>query len=260
MKICRNCGEKFDTVRCVVCGRKSSAKYKATHAEKVKAKSAAYIAKNKEKIAETSRKYREQNREKIRKVKRKWVEENRERLRELKRKWIAKYPEKAKASRAKYQAAHPERMELFLEWKKVNPEKVLAKNIRWQAANPEKVKAIRKKYYEKNREKLRVDSARRHASTPEANRLRKHVRRAREKSNGGLLSPGIVEKLFALQKGKCACCGLPLGKEYHIDHIMPIALGGPNEDRNVQLLRKKCNLSKQAKHPIDFMQSKGFLL
>lgn len=35
---------------------------------------------------------------------------------------------------------------------------------------------------------------------------------------------------------------------------------GSNTDDNIQLLCKTCNLSKGAKHPIDFMQSKGFLL
>jgi len=52
----------------------------------------------------------------------------------------------------------------------------------------------------------------------------------------------------------------PLGDDFHMDHIMPIALGGSNTDDNMQLLRKECNLQKQAKHPIDFMQSRGLLL
>lgn len=56
------------------------------------------------------------------------------------------------------------------------------------------------------------------------------------------------------------CCGLPLGDNYHIDHIMPLALGGSNTDDNIQLLRQRCNNQKCAKHPVDFMQSRGFLL
>jgi hypothetical protein len=41
---------------------------------------------------------------------------------------------------------------------------------------------------------------------------------------------------------------------------MPLALGGSNTDDNMQLLRAICNYHKYTKHPIDFMQSKGFLL
>jgi 5-methylcytosine-specific restriction endonuclease McrA len=85
-------------------------------------------------------------------------------------------------------------------------------------------------------------------------------RRKRAKENGGKLSKEIVQKLLILQKRKCACCGEPLGNKYHIDHIVPLFLGGKNEDSNVQLLRQRCNQQKSFKDPIDFMQSKGFLL
>lgn len=36
--------------------------------------------------------------------------------------------------------------------------------------------------------------------------------------------------------------------------------GGTNTDDNIQLLNAKCNVSKGAKHPIEFMQKQGFLL
>lgn len=85
-------------------------------------------------------------------------------------------------------------------------------------------------------------------------------KRAKIRENGGRLSPGLAKTLFSLQKGKCACCGLPLGNDFHLDHIIPSALGGANEDWNIQLLRRKCNMSKGAKHPLVFMQGKGFLL
>ena len=69
-----------------------------------------------------------------------------------------------------------------------------------------------------------------------------------------------MKKLSTIQKGKCACCALPLGKDFHLDHKMPLALGGANEDSNIQLLRRECNIKKAAKHPINFMQERGFLL
>ena len=68
------------------------------------------------------------------------------------------------------------------------------------------------------------------------------------------------QKCIDYKGGKCVCCGHPLSDNYHLDHIVPIALGGANEDWNIQLLRGECNLQKHAKHPVNFMQSKGFLL
>lgn len=131
------------------------------------------------------------------------------------------------------------------KWRAANPEKQKAAQERWNAANPESnIKACRK-WYQENKEHAKAKS---------------NNKRVKKLANGGRLSKDLASKLFRLQKGKCACCGLPLDDDYHLDHIMPIALGGPNTDSNIQLLRKKCNLSKSAKHPVDFMQQRGFLL
>lgn len=116
---------------------------------------------------------------------------------------------------------------------------------RWRAANPDKAKAAGCKY---------------RANNPESHRIARQNRRARKLNDGGRLSRGLSQKLFKLQNGKCPCCNKPLGNDYHMDHIMPLALGGSNTDGNMQLLRQRCNNQKHAKHPIDFMQSRGFLL
>lgn len=76
----------------------------------------------------------------------------------------------------------------------------------------------------------------------------------------GRLSRGLSEKLFKLQRGKCACCRSSINNGFHLDHIEPLSKGGENEDLNIQLLCPSCNKSKHAKHPVDFMQERGFLL
>jgi 5-methylcytosine-specific restriction endonuclease McrA len=141
-----------------------------------------------------------------------------------------------------------------IEWQKKNPDKVKKIGMDWAAANPQKVAAKGKKYRQNH---------------PEVMRIHYQTRRSRKKSCGGKLSKGIVSKLLKLQHGKCACCGSQLvllpsgkvdGKHVHIDHIMPLAKGGTNTDSNVQLLTSRCNLQKKDRHPVDFMQSRGFLL
>lgn len=111
--------------------------------------------------------------------------------------------------------------------------------------NPEHFAALDREWRKRNKEKV-----------AEMKRRYKHKRRSSE----GRLSKGVADKLYELQKGKCACCAGSIKDGYHIDHIMPLALGGKNTDDNIQLLRPKCNQVKSAKHPIDYMQSKGFLL
>lgn len=145
----------------------------------------------------------------------------------------------------------------YAAWRTANLGKDRARAAAWTAANPDKRKAIKVEWDEANPGYI----VRWNAANPEVKRVHNHNRRARKREAGGKLSKGLSEKLFKLQRGKCACgCQQPLGDDYHLDHLMPLALGGPNEDRNMQLLRAKCNLQKSKKHPVDFMQQRGFLL
>ena len=90
-------------------------------------------------------------------------------------------------------------------------------------------------------------------------RLAKHTRAVRQRGGTGRLTPGIMKRLWFLQKGVCPVCRKKLTR-YHLDHIFPLALGGAHTDDNVQLLCPACNLAKGAKHPVAFMQAQGFLL
>lgn len=130
-------------------------------------------------------------------------------------------------------------------WRADNLDRARAATAKWRAENPDKQKEAERVWRENN---------------PEAVRLKSLVRRTRILKVGGKLSAGIVDKLMKLQGGLCACCGKSLKGGYHIDHIVPLALEGQNIDSNIQLLTPLCNLQKKARHPIDFMQSRGFLL
>ena len=145
-------------------------------------------------------------------------------------------------------------------WSAANRDKLNAKSAAWKAANPEKVKASKAGYQLANREKVNAQINAWRKANPEAMRIICQNYRSRKRANGGTLSKGLAENLFKLQKGKCPCCHQPLGNDYHLDHIVPMALGGSNTDDNIQLLRATCNHQKHAKHPIDFMQQRGFLL
>lgn len=164
--------------------------------------------------------------------------------------WNAANPERAKANTAAWIAANTDRVKA----------KVKISTAAWYVANTERKKATNAAWTKANRDKLNAKSAAWQKAHPEAKRIISQNRRALQRANGGTLSKGLSAKLFKLQKGLCACCSKPLGDNFHLDHIMPIKLGGPNIDSNIQLLLPRCNNSKGAQHPDDFMQSRGFLL
>lgn len=164
---------------------------------------------------------------------------------EISRVYRAVNKEKCDSTKAKWRAENPEyNSKYYAE----NSKEQIANAKKWASNNPDKAKSSKKKWVQANREKMNA-----------AGRIYDNNRRVRKLTNGGKLSKGLAGKLFKLQQGKCACCRGPLEK-YHLDHMMPIVRGGLNEDTNMQLLCPTCNRQKHAKHPIDFMQSKGYLL
>ena len=140
-----------------------------------------------------------------------------------------------------------------VKYRLANPEKVKASAAKYRLANSEKVKAYAAKYRLANPEKKKVHDAKYQRQHPELSRIKKQNRRAQKRANGGRLSRGLAQRLFKLQEGKCVYCKVELN-HYHLDHVMPIKLGGANEDGNIQLLCPTCNYKKGAKHPLDFVK------
>lgn len=154
----------------------------------------------------------------------------------------------------------------------------------WNEANREHVKSYRAGYYRKNASAIKAKSAKRRAekgaelkiyfrqhhsenaerkraavkawrlANPEKARIGGHNKRAKKRANGGKMSPGLVDRLFSEQGGLCVYCFSDLSETgYHLDHYMPIVLGGRNNDPNAQLTCPTCNCRKNAKHPLDFL-------
>ncbi len=242
MKTCRKCGTLFDGRKCKVCEK-------------------AYREANKEKRNAYSIQWRLKNPDKVKELSQKWYALAGEKYRERSKQKRLADPQKCAAYMRQYHAAHKERhRERGKKWAAENRERVRAAQKEWRKKNPETVKKSGIKWYVTHKEQAAITSARWKAENPEARRIQDQNRKARVRKYGGKLSKGLVGKLFSLQRGLCACCRQPLGDKYHLDHIVPVIRGGKNEDWNMQLLTARCNLEKHAKDPIDFMQSKGFLL
>ena len=143
---------------------------------------------------------------------------NKERIKQNVSKWVSENRETSRVIKDK--------------WRKANPDKQLAATKRWNDENRGRFVATKKKWREDNKEVLRI-----------------HCINRRRKLAGGSLSKDIVQTLMVKQNGICTCCLKPLGDDYHIDHIIPVAKGGPNTDDNVQLLHSRCNIIKNDKWP-----------
>lgn len=147
-----------------------------------------------------------------------------------------------------------------LEWQRKNREKYRARINAWHAKNKEKLVAVRARFKDRKKAYDEVYRVKNKDRLAPLRRLNDHKRRFREQSLRGKVSKDIANRLFELQKGKCAICKKSMKEKFEIDHIQPLARGGIHDDLNFQLLCGFCNRSKGAKDPIKHMQEKGFLL
>lgn len=120
---------------------------------------------------------------------------------------------------------------------------------------------------EETRDKARIREAAKRAGTfvskalprltPEEKRLSDiqwaATRRAMLRNAEGRFTREHLKFLREAQGGKCLFCGEPLGDDLvHLDHWIPLILGGSNEPDNLALLHESCNLRKGPRLPSHF--------
>lgn len=142
-----------------------------------------------------------------------------------------------------------------------DPHKLRRAKAEWRRRNPDKVSGESRRYREKHLEKVtaRLDAWRK--ANPDQVRAHANNRRARKLAAGGSYTKADVAAIMKAQSGRCAYCKRKLeGIERHVDHIIPLAKGGSNHRRNLQILCRPCNQRKWAKAPEHFAREMGLLL
>lgn len=188
-----------------------------------------------------------------------WKLANPELAKERARKYREANPEKVKQAQADWVARNPgKRTERVRAWRAANPEHAAREAAIYRSTNSEARKAYSRAWYAANSERAVAACRAYKAAHPDKRRVHDHSSRVRRRARerGGKLSPHLLTDLYIAQEGKCACCGKPLGTTYHLDHKMPLALGGKHCDDNIQLLLPRCNLVKGAKHPDELKATK----
>lgn len=188
---------------------------------------------------------------------------NKDRLRPIRAAWSAANPEKRRAftreAQARWRMADPVGYRVYMAKYRTpevnrayartdyhrNQRQRLSESKRWRAQNPGIVRELARQW---------------RANNPEATLALSRSYKARKRGAKGSHSGADIKALYVLQKGKCAHCGASISNGYHVDHVMPLSKGGSNDRLNLQLLCKKCNLSKGSKDPLIFANCSGRLL
>lgn len=168
-------------------------------------------------------------------------------------------------------------------YEKFPKEKKKLANKKWREQNRDYYLSCLKEYNHKNKEILKIKKKERIAKNPEEfyNRCNeynktyqkqyynqnkeKYIQKGKQRRahlRGGIGTFSVYDEkfLYSSQQGKCVVCRKNLNNKYDVDHILPLSKGGRNDKYNIQLLCSLCNKQKAAKDPIEFMQSRGYLL
>lgn len=240
--------------RCKDCHRTMNRVSRSRNVDKDRERRRAWREKNKESV---NRKDRERKRERWH-----YDKEYKDRVQQRRREWNARNPENQRA----YDKAKLEKIRNDPERK----EKKRKYHNEWREKNRETVTENNRRYVEKNRDKVNQRNREWHKRNPEYARQKSAQRRAMKKETMVGEVPTRID-ILVRQGGMCANCK---SKEeeiaphimkghlvrWHVDHIMPLALGGTHTADNVQVLCARCNYDKGSKHPIDFAHEQGRLL
>lgn len=152
-------------------------------------------------------------------------------------------------------------------WRGKNPEfldhlcrnKKLGRDGRWILTSRDLTNERARNRYAENPSKRRLSALLWQVKNPDKVRAKTHRRRARKINAEGTHTAEDIQRIYKLQNGKCGNCRRNLSKYYQVDHILALSKGGTNWPRNLQILCKKCNCSKNASDPIDWAQRNGRL-
>ena len=149
------------------------------------------------------------------------------------------------------------------EWYAVNSEEQNKKSQDWWRAHSQKINRYRQKKYAANPEKFKEAQKKWQKANPEKCAELRRNKRARKRNAEGKHTAKDIQKIFDRQGELCNACGKKLirynKKQYHVDHIIPLAKGGGNGPDNLQLLCPYCNMTKSDKNPVQWARENGRL-
>ena len=205
-----------------------------TSTQSTKARNRSYYERNRDRIIEKSRKYRLDNLDRVKETKRKYHVKNKE---EIVRK--------------------------VTEWQKTNRDKVLGykrkHNRRRYESNPDFERSRSLEYRSRNLETCRLRCHEYKQNNPDV--VRSHHQKRRANLAGAAV--GDIKEILYWENSwrsnkSCVCfwCGKTSKTgDCHADHIIPISRLGEHVLSNLVVSCSKCNQSKHAKSPCEFVRT-----
>lgn len=123
-------------------------------------------------------------------------------------------------------------------------ERILSQQRDYYARTKEQRRAAARRYAAENRDAAQERAQRNYRKNPDRYKDHAALRRARLRS----VTVERISRLEVLARshGRCGICGHTIDGTFHVDHIVPVSLGGAHAWYNVQAAHPACNLAKKA--------------
>ena len=204
----------------------------------------------------------EEAKERRRQRNKEYGSENREKRKAYAKEWKARHPDYMK----EYGRAHRDELRAKAKDRyEANPEKQREWNRKYREQNAQQLSECRKAYREKNKERLAAYDKKYREKNHEAHLARmkawrlahlphcaERERKRRAKKRGALVD--MPQEPTPPNTTRCYICGKRTPRKHlHLDHIVPLAKGGSHTQYNTAWACAACNMSKNAKHPNEFL-------
>lgn len=183
----------------------------------------------------------------------KWIAENKEKYLKKRKEWFTKNPGKCKQYNQKnYHRHREERIEKSKAYAMENKEKIVKYSKEYHATPKNRLK--RKIFQWENSEKLAAYKREWRKNNPEKSKAidkNKHHRR-----KAGQKETDITYKYLIRLKEETRICPycITLINEYHLDHKIPLSRGGRHEMGNIVYCCARCNMRKNNKTDLEYIQ------
>jgi 5-methylcytosine-specific restriction endonuclease McrA len=260
--------------RCKACIRLENQGYREKNGDHIRAKERERYEANIESILARQSEYRKENADAIRQRRHRYGITHTDVIREQNRKYRTSNAEAIREKNEAYRAANADVTEkLCTKCDQIKPLtsfsrsedkkdgykthcrecRNLAESL-YRKANPDNVREYQRRYRKENAEMVREKKRFYHENNPDIHRAASHRRRALIRINGGTFTAKELIAMRAAQNGICAYCQRQHNPQaLTIDHVNPLLYGGRNEAANIVLACGKCNRSKGARTPEEWV-------
>ena len=217
---------------------------RAANREQYSANQKRWYAANCDKVKAKVKAYRAGNLDKIRA----YLDANREERLARRRAGRPLHRERDAAYSAAYRAEHRDHfLDYMTQYNAKHRERLLVMKKAWREANRDAISEKFVAWYEANREQQR-ERGRAWAKANPDKTLAAGVRRRTRIAAATIQQFTLAEmrQRIAVFGGRCAYCG---GPHEHMDHVKPIAKGGPHCLANLRPACAKCNMKKNDMDP-----------